>query len=333
MIDDRRGAILQAVVAQYIETSQPVSSASVVATAGIDASSATVRSEMAALEREGFLQQPHTSAGRIPTDLGYRHFVDRLSVLPTEGTATTLKVEEFFAGASGTLENLYVETSKLLSRLTGVASLVVDSGLSPSRVHGVELVPLADHRLVLVVVFADGDVERQVLTTHEAMSREDCDVVARLLSHHLSGKRLPLGDSLAAALAVQSDNTLFLQCLQLLRQKRPANDHVYVGGTAQLASAFDAIETVQGILSILEHQIAVVALIRSLLGDGVAVSIGRELESQPLSTCALVVAPTVVDGVCIGSVALLGPTRMNYRRALSAVRAVSKELGEWRNDS
>ncbi len=323
MVDDRRAAVLHAVVQHYIETSQPVSSSSVQDRKGINASSATVRSEMAALERDGYLQQPHTSAGRIPTDTGYRFFVDNLSESGKLTQTQQQSVHEFFDRASGEIEQMMHETGRLLSDLTGAASVVVAPDHDRATVRSAQLVPLADNIVLAVLVLSDGTVEKCSLEQPENTTAEDVAFASTRLAQLLNGTRF---DALSGVKLQEGD--LAKRAIEALHASHVNEDQVIVGGTSLLASSFGAVEIVRSVLTILEEQFVVVTLMRDLLDRGVTVSIGNENKMQPLAQCSLVVAPTVVDGEQRGSVAVLGPTRMDYSQAISAVAIVSRTLGE-----
>lgn len=332
MVDDRRAAILRAVVQQYIETSQPVSSSHVVEGSDVRASSATVRSEMAALEREGFLRQPHTSAGRVPTDRGYRFFVDHLGAPRTLAQAQQQDVRQFFDRATGEIEQMLHETGVLLSRLTGAAALVVGPDHDATTVRSAQLVSLHPSVVLAVVVLSNGVVDKSTIEVPVETSESTVMSASAALDAHLRDRslsaareRVPTGDA-----AVDTLVELALQTLQ--QSGDQGTDYVYVGGASRVAEAFDAVETVRQVLTILEQQYVVVTLIRDLLDRGMTVSIGTENNLVPLSQCSLVVAPTIVDGEQRGSVAVLGPTRMDYARAMAAVTVVSQRLGQRLSD-
>jgi heat-inducible transcriptional repressor len=324
MIDDRRAAILQAVVQQYIETSQPVSSSTVAG--GVQASSATVRSEMAALEREGYLHQPHTSAGRVPTDQGYRFFVDRLDGPGRLGRAQQQNVREFFAKASGEIEQMLHETGQLLTDLTGAAAVVVGPTPDTNRVRSAQIVSLSPRNAIVVVVLSDGSIEKFSLDLPDDTGDDAVADASMRLAQHCAGKAM-------ADLGTEHPDVITALALRSMQIPAKSERGVYVGGASRLAGAFEAVETVRNVISILEQQYVVVTLIRDLLDRGVTVSIGGEHNLQPLAHCSLVVAPTLVDGKPQGSVAILGPTRMDYGQALAAVSVVSKQLGERLGDS
>ena len=328
-LDARKAAILQAVVTEYIGTAQPVGSQHVARVPGVQVSSATVRSEMAVLEHEGYLVQPHTSAGRIPTDKGYRFFVDHLAEPGVLGSAQRHKVQRFFDQVHGELEETLDRTSRLLSELTSCAAVVVGPSHGSAAVRSVQLVGLGPRTALTVVVLSDGAVEKRSVELDEECTDELLGTASARLQAHLLGR--VLGDVPPAPLTGDAalDGLLAKALLaldELGRQGEP--EQVFVGGPSQLAVAFDAAETVRSVLGILEQQLVVVSLLRDVLGRGLSVAIGAEHGYEPLASCAVVVAPVSVDGRDAGAVGLLGPTRMDYPRALAAAHVVGERLGE-----
>jgi heat-inducible transcriptional repressor len=326
-LDPRKSAILNAVVTEHVETAQPVGSSHV--SVGVGVSSATVRSEMSALEREGFLLQPHTSAGRIPTDLGYRYFVDHLSAPGLLGSVHTNEVRNFFAHMHGEMEELLEHTSRLLVGLTDHVSVVFGPSHAAAPVLSVQLVGIAPNIAVLVCVLADGAVEKRTLelpqdTADDVLSRATAHLSAQLVGSALgSSMTIPAtGEALVDEVVAIAFGALG----DLAEGNEP--DHVFVGGSSSMASAFDAVETVRSVLSILEQQLVVVQLIEDVLDRGLSVAIGQEHGCEPLASCALIVAPVAVDGEELGTIGVLGPTRMNYPRAIAAVRLVGEELAD-----
>ena len=327
MLDERKAAILRAVVEGYIETAQPVGSAHVARTADMAVSSATVRNEMAVLEREGYLVQPHTSAGRIPTDKGYRFFVDQLSGPgPLDPTRQQL-VRDFFRKAHGELEQMLHDTSRLLSRLTDYAAVVVGPAHEAAAVRSVQLVGLGPRVALLVAVLSNGVVEKRSVDLPEDTGDERLGAAGVHLARHLVGSTLgehpvvpPSGDAAVDALVQSALGTL-------LGGHDEELDQVFVGGAARMAEAFDAVDTVRQVLTTLEQQFVVVSLLEDVLGRGLSVAIGAEHGLAPLAECAVVVAPYEVEGEPAGTIGVLGPTRMNYPQALAAVAVVSRRLG------
>ncbi len=319
---------------EYVGTATPVGSAYVARTPGVNVSSATVRSDMVALERDGYLVQPHTSAGRIPTDKGYRFFVDHLAPAGVLGTPQRQRVKRFFDRVHGEMEEMLERASTLLSELTPYAAVVVSPSHGSSTVRSVQLVSLAPRLVLLVVVLSDGAVEKRTLELDEELSEEELGRLSTRLIQGLVGCDLDGAAELVPDAAGASSDFLASVGRALHEIARAEeSDQVYLGGPSRLAEAFDAVETVRSVLSILEQQLVVVTLLRDVLDRGLSVAIGTEHGFEPLASCAVVVAPVSVGDNETGAVGLLGPTRMNYPQALAAAHVVSSELSERMNDA
>jgi len=324
MLDDRKTAILSAVVQEYIATAQPVGSSHIAEAPAINVSSATVRNEMAHLEHDGYLVQPHTSAGRIPTDKGYRYFVDHLTKPGRLDTATTRQVGEFFSTAHGRLEEMLHQTSNLLAMLTNNAGVVVGPRAEAVPVRQVQFVALTDSAATVVVVFANGTVENVSIELAEGDDDLKLSAAGAHLSAALDGSVLGAAEVTATGDAVV--DRLCARALDVLRATA-SPDQVFTGGAAAVANAFDAVEIVRSVLATLEQQFVVVTLVSDIVNRGMSVAIGVEHGVEPLSACSVVVAPVIIDGEHLGSVGVLGPTRMNYPQALATVEVVSEQLG------
>jgi heat-inducible transcriptional repressor len=329
-LDARKAAILNAVVTEYIASAQPVGSQHVVDAPGVSVSSATVRTDMATLEREGYLAQPHTSAGRIPTDKGYRFFVDQLGGPGPLDPGGRQQVRQFFDHAHGEIEEMLERTSGLLANLTDCTAMVVGPSHESASIRSVQMVGLGHRLALVVVVLADGAVQKQTIELPEDADEDVVsDAGARLAAHGL-GSRLaevaatatPSGDPVVDA--VVASGVAALRCLG----EADGHDQLFVGGSSRMAAAFDAVDTVRSVLTILEQQLVVVSLLRDILDTGLTVAIGAEHGVEPLASCAIVVMPVSVDGIEAGTIGLLGPTRMNYPLALAAARVVGDRLGE-----
>lgn len=325
MLDDRKTAILRAVVQEYIGTGQPVGSTHIATAPDINVSSATVRNEMAVLEQEGFLAQPHTSAGRIPTDKGYRFFVDHLSQPGRLDDVKVGQVRDFFDGAHGRMEELLARTSHLVAGLTNYASVVLGPKVERAEVRAVQVVGLSARQAMVVAVMSNGSVESEHLefdveVSETRLGAATVHMQRHLVGHALAGSReIPLsGDAGVDSICQKADAAL---------RHVGEDDSVFVGGASSMASAFDAVDVVRQVLQTLEQQYLVVSLVRDILDRGLSVSIGAEHGIEPLASCSVVVAPVVVDGEQLGTIGVLGPTRMDYPQALATVEVVSDRLG------
>ena len=334
MLDDRKTAILRAVVEEYIATAQPVGSAHIANNRDLAVSSATVRNDMAALEREGYLMHPHTSAGRIPTDKGYRFFVDNLVPNGSLGSIEQAKVGSFFETAHFRLEETLQRTSMLLAQLTNYASVVIGPTAEVAVVRSVQLVRLSSHHITVVVVLSNGAVENaQIEITSDVLHDEILQANADLQNLMITKPLRDIAEHREANRNASKEQTGVAGVVALCEKVLSALDRVrndenfYVGGVGQMAEAFDAVEIVRNVLHTLEQQYVVVTLVRDMLNRGVSVAIGAEHGVEPLSACSVVLAPVRADGETVGTVGVLGPTRMNYPQALATVDLVSDRLG------
>jgi len=328
MLEERKASILRAVVQEYITTAQPVGSSVIANAPGIEVSPATVRNEMVQLERQGYLHQPHTSAGRVPTEKGYRFFVNALAPDRELGAMQSDQVRAFFDHSHGELERLLHETAGLLSNLTSYAALVVSPGTRSAVVRSIQLVRVASRTALAVAVLSNGAVEKGTIELDETTTDLEVENASTALSRAFIG--VPLDSPVAPDEVLDDTVARLVESAGVVLNpfSEGDSDHVFVGGTARMAGAFDAVETVREVLSILEQQLVVVSLMRDVLDRGLTVAIGSETGVQPLAECALIVAPYEVDGDKVGTIGVLGPTRMNYPQALSAVAVVSQQLGD-----
>ena len=326
MLDERKAAILKAVVEEYVQTAQPVGSAAVVRATHMAVSTATVRNELAHLEREGFLDHPHTSAGRIPTDKGYRFFVDHIR--PSLPPPQRHQVQEFFARAHGEIEQMLHDTSRLLSDLTSYAAVIVAPPREPATVRSVQVVALDGRVALAVAILSDGTVKKAVIEVDPAESDPRLAAAGAHLSAHLAGRVLDGEAPVPPTGEEGTDRLVNAAHGALARAAAVEPEQLFVGGAAQMARTLDAIETVRRVLAMLEQQYVVVSLLRQAIQDDrLTVSIGTELGVEPLSQCSIVVAPYQGDGPALGTIGVLGPTRMNYPHAMAAVGVVSQRLG------
>jgi heat-inducible transcriptional repressor len=330
VLDDRKAAILNAIVGEYIETALPVGSGAVRTSASIDVSAATIRNEMASLESDGYLWQPHTSAGRVPTEKGYRHFVDKLGEVTLDGVNSE-RVAAFFRRMEGQIEGRLEQTAGLLSNLTKYTAVVVDLGASARQIRSVQLVPLTPNTLLVVVVDSTGEIYRYSFENESELDDDMVDAVQSslrgVLEEHRLDENLSAPKPTGNAAHDELTNLLFGMIVG-----GHDDDRVYVNGTSNVAQSFEAVESVRQVLTILEQQLLVVKLISDVLDRGMRVAIGTETGVEPLEECSVVVSPYRVDGEVSGSIAVLGPTRMHYRESLAAVTVVSRQLEQRLNE-
>jgi heat-inducible transcriptional repressor len=336
MLSDRRRSVLAALVQEYVRCAQPVASRQLVERYDLRVSPATVRNELSVLEENGLVYQPHVSAGRVPTDSGYRAFVD--SMLETGRTAgltpeDTEAVHGQFIALEHELAEAMRETSTLLSRLTSYVAVVIAPALRRARIRRINLVWIADVRAVVVVVTDSGRVANRNVELPEAVTVEQLAGVERLLNSALEGK---FGEDVRSARAsVEAASDVSLRVAAVLIDEvldclvETDGDRVVTGGMPALLAQpeFADPRLVGPLLQLLEDGLATLQILTQVMSTGdVAVRIGAE---NPAGLDRLSVVTAHYDaGGTGGVVGVIGPTRMDYPRAVSAVRAAADGLTE-----
>ncbi|MDA2974859.1 MAG: hypothetical protein O2986_09965, partial [Actinomycetota bacterium] len=237
----------------------------------------------------------------------------------------------FFSAAHGRLEELLHQTSDLLTRLTNSASMVLGPAAAAAVVRSVQIVGLSTTTATAILVLSNGTVTSEVLDLLEATDDDEIRRAAAHLDSMLSGRSIADSESVPTVGDARVDE-IAAAALAALR-RASSDDQVFVGGASTVAASFDAVEVVRDVLHTLEQQFVVVSLVQNILDRGMSVAIGVEHGVEPLAACSVVVAPVVVDGEHLGSVGVLGPTRMNYPQALATVGLVSDRLGRHLGDA
>ncbi len=332
MLDERKLAVLRAIVEDYVSTQEPVGSKSLVDRRSLDVSPATIRNDMAVLEEQGYIVQPHTSAGRVPTDKGYRLFVDRLSGVRPFTPAERRAVETFLAGAYD-LDDVVMRTVRLLAQLTRQVAVVQYPSLTRSSVRHVELVPLADRRLLLVLITDTGRVEQRSVDLPASIGDESITQLRAVLNACLDGQKLAEVASIVAGLPDRvmpaeraNAAAIFSVILETLVERH--EERVIVGGAANL-TATDFSRGLHEVLEALEEQVVLIRLLgESTDEDAITVRIGAENDVQGLRSTSLVAAGYGSGEQQLAKLGVLGPTRMDYPTAMGAVRAVARYVGQ-----
>ncbi|HEV8373371.1 MAG TPA: heat-inducible transcriptional repressor HrcA [Actinomycetota bacterium] len=333
-LDERKARLLRVVVHEFIHTAEPVGSKTLTDRYSLGVSPATIRNELAVLEEQGYLSHPHTSAGRVPTDRGYRFYVDALSGVGELARAQEETIARYFEGAAD-LEETLQRTSLLLSNLTRYTAMVAPPALDRSRLRHVELVGLGPHVIMLVLIVDSGRVEKRLVETASEVASEDLEELRRQLNERLAGERLSRAELVLDAMAAEvppQRRALFATLAGAIGQVvgDQSTERIWLGGQAHIAGpdAFDGIETVRQVYEALEQQVLVLRLLQAALGKNkVSVVIGSENPVEGMEACSLVIS-AYLAGDASGSIGVLGPTRMDYLRAMAAVQAVARYLGD-----
>jgi len=331
MVEERRLAVLRAIVEDYVSTQEPVGSKALVDRHQLGVSPATVRNDMAALEEEGLIAQPHTSAGRVPTDKGYRLFVDRLSTVKPLSAAERRAITSLLEGAVD-LDDVVQRSVRLLAQLTRQIAVVQYPILARSTVRHVELVPLTPTRLLSVLILSTGRVEQRMIELPEDLAEDDLSRLRTDVNRAVVGERIAdaadrLGqitqESASARLAATS--VVVASLIEAMSDHR-SDERVVVGGAANLARFGEGYEaTIRPMLEALEEHVVLLRLLGEATSSStVTVRIGREGLVQELSGTSVVATGYGPGDEALATLGIVGPTRMDYPGSMAAVRAVAR---------
>lgn len=332
MLDDRSRTLLKVLVEHYIASGQPVGSRALSRYSGLDLSPATIRNVMADLEDAGFVASPHTSAGRVPTARGYRLFVDSL-----------LTVQPLEALQRGQIENalntsqpqqLIANASQLLSGLTHFAGIVVAPRRASAKIRQIEFLNLSEKRILLIIVTADGDVQNRILLTEKPYSPSELVSAANYLNQNFAGLDFEqIRSRLKAEIQqLRNDITPLMQAALEAGNEAMADDssHYVISGEKNLLDVEELssnMKRLRQLFDLFEQKSGLVRLLDiSQQADGVQIFIGGESGIAPLDECSVVTAPYEVNGQVVGSVGVIGPTRMAYERVIPIVDITARLL-------
>lgn len=322
MSEERRLEVLRAIVQDYVATSEPVGSKALLDRHRLGVSAATVRGDMAALEEEGLITAPHTSAGRVPTDAGYRLFVDRLSTVKPLSRAERSAIQTFLAQAVD-LDDVVDRSVRLLASLTNQVAVMQYPSVAVATVRHVELVPMDGQRLLVVLILSTGRVEQRVVPLS---TEPDPEVLAQLrtrVNEAVIGRRRPEAVAALGDIATPLTQVLAEVSAALVA---PGEERVVMAGRANLAKTATDITSLAPVLEVLEQHVVLLRLIGHLDGDGdnpLMVRIGAENDLADLHGTSV-----ITTNYQSGGLGVLGPTRMDYPSTMAAVRAVARYVSE-----
>jgi heat-inducible transcriptional repressor len=335
--DDRRLAVLRAIVEDYVATEEPVGSKALVERHGLGVSPATVRNDMAALEEEGYITQPHTSAGRVPTDKGYRLFVDRLTTVKPMSSAERRAIATILDGAVD-LDDVVQRSVRLLSQLTRQVAVVQYPTLSRSTVRHVELVALAPNRLLVVLILSTGRVEQRLVELAADLSDDDLADLRSKVMHASVGSTIAEAAAALRGLVPAhegADAGPVVDALVDALSDHRSDERVAVGGAANLARYGEHFDTaVRPLLEALEEHVVLLKLLgEAHTGGTVTVRIGHEGPYQQLAATSVIATGYGPGEEAVATLGVVGPTRMDYPGSMAAVRAVARYVSRILDES
>ena len=331
-MDERKFAVLSAIIEDYVSTQEPIGSKSLVERHSLKVSPATVRNEMAVLEDEGYIVQPHTSAGRIPTDKGYRTFVDRLNEVRQLSPAETRAITQVLEGAVD-LDDVMQKTVKLLSQLTGQISLVQYPILSGSVVKHIDLISINEKRIMIVLVANSGRLEQVTVEFEKVIDSTTIEIFRQKLKANISDKKFSEVPNILKKLEEDKDisNKLFMTKViekLVIMVTEKSDQKIVIAGASNLAkldSEFS--KKLLPVLDEIEENVVMLKLMGEMVSDDeLFIRIGHENKVANLHS-ASIVSSGYFAGESLSKLGIVGPTRMDYPGTISAVRAVARYLG------
>ncbi|MCE7794194.1 heat-inducible transcriptional repressor HrcA [Salipaludibacillus sp. CUR1] len=332
MLTERQLMILKAIVNDYITNAEPVGSRSVSKREDINYSPATIRNEMSDLEELGFLEKPHSSAGRIPSQKGYRYYVDHLLSPSKLSKRDMSDIQTMLTNRFNEFEQVIQQAAKVLSNLTSYTSIVLGPEVFESTLRQIQLIPISDNQAVVIIVTDTGHVENQTVHFPGTLESSELEKVVNILNKRLRGVPLvqlkeKLTEEISSILKQyinQYESTVEM-LLEVFRTHQ--NEKVFYGGKTNILSQpeFHDVERVRNILNIFEEDALVSKLFRSD-DHGLTIKIGEENHFEPFADCTIITATYSLDGKHMGTVGILGPTRMEYPRVISIMDYLSKDM-------
>ena len=335
MLDKRKQLILQAIIDDYISTAEPIGSRTIARKYNLGISPATIRNEMADLELLGYIEHLHTSSGRIPSSKGYRFYVDDL-LTPTKLTGKDMElIQKWYDTKVQRLDGVFRETAKIISHLTNNISMVITPQLAESVFNYIKFVPLDNDHVIAVIMSDTGYIENKIIKMPDGTSLTDFEQMASVLNDYLSGKRIS-NISVGTLHKMRSqmiDTAAFNKIIDIIERSMAVKkrNHIYTEGTPQLLDQpeFHDINKVRSILLMLEEE----PILRDILnthmhgsGTNLTVTIGQENKYSSMQDCSIIRATYHLDGQQIGTIAVLGPTRMEYSKVMAILEFINDNM-------
>ena len=333
MLNERKKKILQIIIEDYISSAEPVGSRTIARKYDLGLSPSTIRNEMSDPELLGYLEQPHTSAGRIPSAQAYRFYVDALIEPGTLTDNDMALIDGWYNERRRNIDDIFQSTAKILSRMTQNVSMVLTNQQTIANFCYLKFLPLDSQHAILCIVADDGSIDTNVVDIPLGMSSEEMDYLAGKMSKLLEDRNL--SDISVEILQnvhtdVVEDKLIFSSLLQAVRKMtgRRQEQKVFLGGTKQLLNQpeFRDVERVRNLLGILEEEKVLKDLLQGGEDSGLKVTIGSENKFTGIQDCSMVQATYRLNGQIVGTMAVLGPTRMEYGKVISVMDYLHKYL-------
>jgi heat-inducible transcriptional repressor len=332
MLTERQRAILQAIVENYIRSAEPVGSRTIAKYSDISYSSATIRNEMADLEEMGYLEQPHTSAGRIPSQKGYRYYVDHLIQLEKIEVEQMQRFKDLFQQRYFQIDQSIRQSALILSELTNYTSFILGPEIFHTHLRQIQIVTINENTAVAILVTDTGKVENRLVTIPEGVAIDQIEKMVNIINHRLRGTPLSnlqsrimseLADEMRKNLEQYEESMKILQEILVPHQE----ERLFLGGKTQILSQpeFKDVDKVKDLLQLLDQNETLYHLVNPST-KGISVKIGTENNNKVMNQCSIISASYEIEGKVVGSIGILGPIRMDYGRIIGMLDILSRDL-------
>ncbi len=331
-LDPRKKQVLQAVIDDYIESAEPVGSRTLARHHDLGVSPATIRNEMADLEMLGYLEHLHTSSGRVPSSKGYRLYVNGLMQPKPLTDAEKAQIDKWYRERVRRVEEVFQETARIIAKVTKNVSLVLAPQMTQAKFHCLQFLPLDDRRVITVLMTDAGFIENKILKMPDGSTFEDFQRMAQVINKNLAGHTLGTikQNSLSEIKDEIGDDMLYESALEIIHRALDSGkrERLYLGGTTELLEQpeFHDVEKVKETLLMLEEEELMKDILHAHMGDGLEVTIGQENPDKHLQDASIITATYHLDGELLGTIAVLGPTRMEYAKAMSLLEFMNTNL-------
>lgn len=332
---ERKMKILHAIIMDYIATAEPVGSRTIAKKYNLGISPATIRNEMSDLEEMGFLEQPHTSSGRIPSDKAYRVYVDQLMRVDRINKIIEQTITKEYEGYAGELDKIISHTSKILSQLTNYTSLALTPQLYGASVKHIQLMPLQEDKLLMVIISKEGVVKNIAVNINKAINSDTLIKISNVLNQCIKGNNiLQVEQEVYNKLnELDHEESIILQKLIPIIKEALSNKEsikIYSNGITNIFNfpEFKDIEKAKDFIDLWEQKNILVQLLSSSTNDGVNITIGSENKVNEVRDCSLITATYQLNGRVLGTIGVIGPTRMEYSRVVALLNYLTGQLND-----
>lgn len=335
MLDERKIKILQAIIQSYISNAEPIGSRTISKNFDLGVSSATIRNEMSDLEELGYLVQPHTSAGRIPSDKGYRLYVNRLLQSNNLGFILRHDIKSNLIDEIGEIDQLIYNSARILSKVTNYTSLAIAPQIKKSQFKHIQLIPIDEFKILVVIVTDSGIVKNTVLRTEFNISSDHLNIINNYLNIKLKGLYIgevgtDILDDLIKEMYDYKNAILDIVPTIFCALDDSEGIEVFADGVNKIFDfpEYSDVEKAKDFVSFIENKSSIIDMMLSSNHDDIEIKIGNENAYDEIKNCSVITATYSVNGKTIGKIGVIGPTRMDYSNVISVVRSVSLDLSE-----